>query len=110
MLYFVFGALQENRVHYISDTKAGGYLEYENARVRWFLSIDVNDIPYAILKSWQRTYRSITVNGEELEFSGGFTDLHTISYQEILAGRGLVWKKTAWPLKPSLTSVPPHQL
>ncbi len=61
MLYFVFGALQENRVHYISDTKAGGYLEYENARVRWFLSIDVNDIPEAILKSGQRTYRSITI-------------------------------------------------
>lgn len=88
MQYFVFGALQENRVHYLSDTKAGGYLEYENARVRWFLSIDVNDIPEAILKSGQRTYRSITVNGEEFEFSGGFTDLHTTSYQEILAGRG----------------------
>jgi UDP-N-acetyl-2-amino-2-deoxyglucuronate dehydrogenase len=88
MLYFVFGALQENRVHYISDTKAGGYLEYEKARVRWFLSIDVNDIPEGILKSGQRTYRSITVNGEDLEFSSGFTDLHTTSYQEILAGRG----------------------
>jgi UDP-N-acetyl-2-amino-2-deoxyglucuronate dehydrogenase len=88
MLHFVFGALQENRVHYISDTKGGGYLEYENARVRWFLSIDVNDIPKTILESGQRTYRSITVNGEELEFSGGFTDLHTTSYKEILAGKG----------------------
>lgn len=88
MLYHVFGSLQENKVHYISDTKAAGYLEYEKARVRWFLSIDVNDIPLAILQKGQRTYRSITVNGGDLEFSGGFTDLHTRSYQEILAGRG----------------------
>lgn len=88
MLHFVFGALQENVVHYSSDTKAGGYLEYEKARVRWFLSIDVNDVPKAQLDAGQRTYRSITVGGEEIEFSDGFTDLHTRSYQEILAGRG----------------------
>lgn len=88
MLYYVFGSIQENRVHHLSDTRAAGYLEYEKARVRWFLSIDVKDIPAAILQNGQRTYRSITVNGEELEFSGGFTDLHTRSYQEILEGRG----------------------
>lgn len=88
MLYYVFGSLKENKVHHISDTKAAGYLEYEKARVRWFLSIDVTDIPATIFQNGQRTYRSITVNGEELEFSGGFADLHTRSYQEILAGRG----------------------
>ena len=88
MLYFIFGDLQENRVHHFADRKAAGYLEYEKARVRWFLSIDVDDIPGDIFKSGQRTYRSITVNGEEAEFSGGFIDLHTVSYQEILAGRG----------------------
>ncbi|MBK8971667.1 MAG: Gfo/Idh/MocA family oxidoreductase [Hahellaceae bacterium] len=88
MLHFVFGKLQNNVVHYKSDIKSAGYLEYEKARVRWFLSIDYNDIPDQVKKSGQRTYRSITCNGEEIEFSGGFTDLHTVSYQEILAGRG----------------------
>jgi UDP-N-acetyl-2-amino-2-deoxyglucuronate dehydrogenase len=88
MLHFVFGGLQENVVHYKSEIKSAGYLEYENARVRWFLSIDYNDVPDEVQASGQRTYRSITVNGEEIEFSGGFTDLHTISYNEILAGRG----------------------
>lgn len=88
MLHFIFGNLQENIVHYSSDTKAAGYLEYENARVRWFLSIDYADVPGEVKKLGQRTYRSITVNGEEMEFSGGFADLHTTSYQEILSGRG----------------------
>ena len=87
MLHFVFGALQDNIVHYSSETKAAGYLEYENARVRWFLSIDVNDVPNKERLAGQRTYRSITCDGDEIEFSGGFTDLHTVSYQEILAGR-----------------------
>ena len=57
-------------------------------RVRWFLSIDENDLPAAPERRGWRTFRSITANGEEIEFSGGFTDLHTVSYQEILAGRG----------------------
>ncbi|OFS87274.1 oxidoreductase [Oligella sp. HMSC05A10] len=88
MLHFIFGDLQENIVHLSDDTKAAGYLEYENARVRWFLSVDFDDVPQAQKDAGQRTFRSITVDGEEIEFSGGFTDLHTISYQEILAGRG----------------------
>lgn len=87
MLHFIFGKLQKNVLHYANDYKAAGYLEYENARVPWFLSIDANDLPDSV-KGKQPTYRSITCDGEELEFSGGFTDLHTISYQEILAGRG----------------------
>ena len=88
MLHFVFGELQDNAVHLSCDTRAAGYLEYERARVRWFLSIDVNDVPASALEQGQRTFRSITVNDQEIEFSGGFTDLHTRSYEEILAGRG----------------------
>jgi len=87
MLHFIFGKLQRNVVHFVSEHKAAGYLEYEKARVRWFLSIDANDLPDSV-KGKKPTYRSITVNGEEMEFSEGFTDLHTVSYQEILAGRG----------------------
>jgi UDP-N-acetyl-2-amino-2-deoxyglucuronate dehydrogenase len=88
MLHFVFGALQRNVVHYLSGTKAAGYLEYQRARVRWFLSVDFEDVPAQAAGAGQRTYRSITVDGEEIEFSGGFTDLHVRSYEEILAGRG----------------------
>ncbi|MGM0984792.1 MAG: Gfo/Idh/MocA family oxidoreductase [Pseudomonadota bacterium] len=87
MLHFIFGDLQKNVLHYASNDKAAGYLEYEKARVPWFLSIDADDLPESV-QGKQPTYRSITVDGEEIEFSGGFTDLHTISYQEILAGRG----------------------
>lgn len=88
MLQFVFGRLQDNLVHHNSPTKAAGFLEYERARVRWFLSIDINDVPDSQRLKGQRTYRSITYDGQELEFSGGFTDLHTRSYEEILAGNG----------------------
>jgi UDP-N-acetyl-2-amino-2-deoxyglucuronate dehydrogenase len=88
MLHFIFGPLQENRVHLSTELKAAGYLEYERARVRWFLSIDAADLPLVRAPAGQRTYRSITVDGEEIEFSGGFADLHTRSYEEILAGRG----------------------
>ncbi len=88
MLNFVFGDLQENRLHVREDRKAAGYLEYEHARVRWFLSIDLEDVPAKAREGGQRTYRSITCDGEEIEFSGGFTDLHTRSYEEVLAGRG----------------------
>ncbi|RJP46188.1 MAG: gfo/Idh/MocA family oxidoreductase [Desulfobacteraceae bacterium] len=88
MLYFTFGPITDNIVHYASETKAAGYLEYKNARVRWFLSIDPADLPAAASSRSQRTYRSITVDGREIEFSGGFTDLHTRSYEEILAGNG----------------------
>lgn len=87
MLHFIFGNLQQNVVHYSGEAKAAGYLEYERARVRWFLSIDANDLPEDV-KGKKPTYRNIDISGEQLEFSKGFTDLHTTSYQEILAGRG----------------------
>jgi len=88
MLHFIFGALQNNQVHLNDDVRAAGYLEYEHARVRWFLSIDAKDLPQPQRDQGQRTYRSITVDGEEIEFSGGFTDLHTASYERVLAGEG----------------------
>lgn len=87
MLHFIFGKLQRNVVHFANEYKAAGYLEYENARVRWFLSIDANDLPESV-KGKKPTYRSITCDGAEIEFSEGFTDLHTVSYQSILDGKG----------------------
>jgi UDP-N-acetyl-2-amino-2-deoxyglucuronate dehydrogenase len=87
MLHFIFGKLQRNVVHHSGTQKAAGYLEYERARVRWFLSIDANDLP-AEVQGKKTTYRNIDISGEQLEFSEGFTDLHTTSYSEILAGRG----------------------
>jgi len=87
MLHFIFGKLQKNVLHYTDDLKASGYLEYENARVKWLLSIDADDLPEEV-KGEKTTFRTINCDGDELEFSGGFTDLHTVSYQEILAGRG----------------------
>jgi len=88
MLGFVFGSLHENVLHHSSDTMAAGYLEFERARVRWFLSVDARHLPAAAREAGQRTYRSITIDGQEIEFSGGFTDLHTLSYEQILEGKG----------------------
>ena len=88
MLGFLFGEVQESQVHLREDSKSSGYLEFKKARVRWFLSIDENDLPQEIKNKNQRTYRSITVNNEEIEFSGGFTELHTESYKNILEGNG----------------------
>ncbi len=89
MLNFVFGAIEEYRLHISSGQIASGYLELKRARVRWLLSIDSNHLPESVkAQAANRTYRSITVNGDEIEFSGGFTDLHTQSYEQILAGQG----------------------
>lgn len=88
MLHYVFGELQENTLHHNADSTAAGYLEYEKARVRWFLSIDANNLPKRAVEAGMRTYRSITIGDEEFEFSGGFTDLHTRSYSAILEGKG----------------------
>lgn len=86
MLQFIFGDLQDNQVHLSGPTRASGFLEFERARVRWFLSIDANDLPNAQREAGQSTFRSITYDNKDLEFSGGFTDLHTRSYEEILIG------------------------
>lgn len=88
MLHFIFGPVVRNEVYYRDDQTCSGYLEYQRARVRWFLSIDARNLPDNAVQGEKLTYRSITIEGEELEFSGGFTDLHTQSYQRILAGDG----------------------
>lgn len=88
MLHFIFGDLKHNEVHYRDEQTAAGYLEYGQARVKWFLSIDANNLPENAVQGEKKTYRSILIGDEELEFSGGFTDLHTQSYQNILSGEG----------------------
>ena len=88
MLSWIFGNVEKNIVHVSEPKRAAGYLELKQARVRWYLSVDYEAIPDEIKAKGQRTFRSITVNGKEIEFSGGFTDLHTLSYQEILKGNG----------------------
>jgi UDP-N-acetyl-2-amino-2-deoxyglucuronate dehydrogenase len=88
MLGWIFGNTLTNIVHLSEHNKASGFLELENARVRWFLSLDYNDIPKMTKDTGTRTYRSIKVDGEEIEFSSGFSDLHTLSYSEIIAGNG----------------------
>ena len=99
MLHWIFGDVQENIVHTREKDKASGYLEFKNARVRWFLSINENDLPKEIKEKGQRTFRSITIDNQELEFSSGFTDLHTSSYQEILKGNGFGLKDSEESIK-----------
>ena len=88
MLQWIFGSVKESQVHLRETSKSAGYLEFEKARVRWFLSINENDLPDEVKIKGQRTYRSITIDNEEIEFSGGFTELHTESYKNILSGNG----------------------
>ena len=88
MLSWIFGSVKNIRVNISQPDKAAGVLTLENANVRWFLSIDANDLPADIKAKGQRTYRSIQINNEEFEFSEGFTELHTKTYQHILSGKG----------------------
>lgn len=88
MLSWIFGPVNQNVVHLRSPDTSAGFLSLAHARVRWFLSVNAEYLPEEARRKGLRTYRSITVDGQEIEFSGGFTDLHTVSYQEILAGRG----------------------
>ena len=88
MLCWIFGEVQENIVHLKKADANAGSLKLKNANVRWFLSVNINYIPEEIKSKGLTTYRSITVDNEEIEFSGGFADLHTRSYEEILKGNG----------------------
>ena len=88
ILSWIFGGARKNIVHKHGPTRAAGFLELDRARVRWFLSLERRDLPFAPEPGKLMTYRSITVDGEEIEFSGGFADLHTESYRQILAGGG----------------------
>ena len=88
MLTWIFGDVTDSQVHHNSPDTCSGLLSFNNARVRWFLSTNADYLAGIDQDSAMRTHRSITVNGEELEFSGGFTDLHTLSYEHILSGQG----------------------
>lgn len=88
MLAWIFGDIHENVVHLHTHDRAAGYLLLDRARVRWFLSINPETLPESAKAAGMRTYRSITVDGGEVEFSEGFNDLHTLSYKAILEGKG----------------------
>ena len=88
MLSWVFGKVCTNIVHISAHDRVAGFLEFERARVRYFLSINYDTIPEEIRKAGKRTYRLLTMQGEEVEFSDGFTELHTDSYKQIFAGEG----------------------
>lgn len=87
MITYVFGKVKQSIVNVSERNTASGYIEVERARIRWFLSLDPKYIPEELRNKGQRTYRSVSIEGEEIEFSGGFTDLHTEIYKEILAGK-----------------------
>lgn len=88
MLSWIFGDVKKNIVHVHTTDRAAGFLEFEKARVRWFLSINADTLPQNVKGKGGRTYRSLTMEGSEIEFSDGFTELHTHSYQAILDGKG----------------------
>jgi UDP-N-acetyl-2-amino-2-deoxyglucuronate dehydrogenase len=88
MLIWLFGNVQHYEVHLNEKLRAGGFIELENANVKWFLSIDKNDLPEGTQKDKLTTHRSITLDGEEINFSTGFTELHTRIYEEVLKGNG----------------------
>lgn len=88
MLMWIFGEVQDYEVHIHAHDRAAGFLQLAQARVRWFLSINYDVLPEALKEKGLRTYRSLMIGDDEFEFSGGFTELHTRSYEEIHAGRG----------------------
>lgn len=88
LLMWLFGDVQRTELYIREDIRMGGFLELENADVEWFLSLESEDMPKDLLEHGVRTYRTIDVDGEEIEFSSGFTDLHTRVYEETLAGNG----------------------
>ena len=88
MLMWIFGKVERQEVHLATASKGAGFIELERARVRWFLSIDKNDLPPEATAAGKTTFRSLTRDGEEIEFSDGFADLHTQVYKRILDGTG----------------------
>ncbi|MBN1466109.1 Gfo/Idh/MocA family oxidoreductase [candidate division KSB1 bacterium] len=88
MLMWIFGKAEKSQVHIADDKRMAGYLELQKADVRWFLSVDCADLPETARSAGRPTYRCIFIDGQEIEFSEGFADLHTLVYQDILAGRG----------------------
>lgn len=94
MLMWIFGEVKENIVTEHSRSVASGILELENASVKWRLSIDINNLPERVKTLGKRTYRSLNIDGESFEFSDGFTELHTKSYENILAAKGFPLMET----------------
>jgi len=88
MLTYIFGEVQDIQVHYATPITVAGFFQLKKARVRWLLSIDKEQLPKEIAAKGKTTYRSLTIDNVEFEFSEGFTDLHTLSYQNILSGTG----------------------
>ena len=88
MLCYIFGNVQESVVHVATHDRVAGFIRFDKARVRYFLSINKKTLPKAVLENGKTTFRQIVINGEPFEFSDGFTDLHTESYRRILAGDG----------------------
>lgn len=88
MLGWLFGEPGEIRQYLSEVRRMSGFIEFERAKVRWFLSVDADDLPVPVQHGQPKTYRSITVDGEEIEFSGGFNDLHTRVYEKTLVGNG----------------------
>jgi UDP-N-acetyl-2-amino-2-deoxyglucuronate dehydrogenase len=88
LLLWLFGDVGECRIHLSDSRRMAGFLELQRARVRWFLSVDAADLPFETQPGGRSTYRSITIDGEEIEFTDGFTDLHTRVYEKTLSGEG----------------------
>lgn len=88
LLVWLFGPVQSTETHVHERSRMAGYIELKRANVRWLLSVDASDLPDSSRLGKRPTYRSITVDGSEIEFSEGFTDLHTLVYEQTLAGRG----------------------
>ena len=119
LLLWLFGGAGESRVYHSDQRKMSGFVELEHARVKWFLSTDIADLPFECKPGVRSTYRSITIDGQEVEFTEGFTELHTTVYKEILAGRGagieearpsidLVYRIRKAPLSPLDDKVHPY--
>ena len=94
LLYFLFGPVQINDLYFMDHTRASGYLEFERARVTWYLSVDAEDLPETIVAKGKRTFRSISVDEQEFEMSDGFSDLHDLSYKRIMEGNGFDIEET----------------
>jgi len=88
VLTYIFGEVQDIKVHSVSPLTVAGFLLLKKARVRWFLSIDKNNLPPEMMKQSKNSYRSLIIDKQEFDFSDGFTDLHTLSYHNILSGKG----------------------
>jgi UDP-N-acetyl-2-amino-2-deoxyglucuronate dehydrogenase len=88
LLIWLFGAPTGTELHLRQDKRMAGWIGLERAEVSWFLSAESTDLPFEAQPGIKTTFRSITVDGQEIEFSEGFTDLHTRVYEEVLAGRG----------------------